>query len=222
LIINFTDTHHPTVVEVLTQVQYVVKKHLIGLVIQMGLVAGISIITYGIIGVKYFIMLGLLTGILNILPYIGILTAFVVTGVITFATGDLTQVIFVSIAVIIIHIIDANYILPKIVGSKVKVNSFLAMLGIVIGEMVWGISGMFLSIPIIAICKIVFDHVVGLKQWGFLLGEEETEGPIFSKTIQRFRRRNNPAPLVPDTANSIISPDSITHIEIKSPPTTGE
>lgn len=216
LIINFTDNHHPTVAEVLMQVQYVVKKYLIGLVIQMGLVAGLSIVTYGVIGVKYFIMLGLLTGILNILPYIGILTAFVITGVITFATGNLSQVIFVSIAVIVIHVIDANYILPKIVGSKVKVNSFLAMLGIVIGEMVWGIAGMFLSIPIIAICKIVFDHVNGLKQWGFLLGEEENEEPIFSKTIQRFRRRKEQAPLVPETINPVISPESITHIELPS------
>lgn len=187
LIINFTVNHHPTVLSVLDQIQYVVKKYLIGLVIQMSLVSAMATLTYGIIGVKYFIMLGLVTGILNILPYVGILAAFLITSIITFATGTLSQVLLVGIGVVVIHVIDANYIMPKIVGSKVKINSFLAMLGIVIGEMIWGISGMFLSIPIIAICKIVFDHVHDLKPWGFLLGEEDSEVPLFSKTFNRFR-----------------------------------
>jgi predicted PurR-regulated permease PerM len=188
LILNFTELHHPTVLSVLDQIQYVVKKYLIGLVIQMSMVSAMATMTYGIIGVKYFIMLGLLTGILNILPYVGILAAFLFTSIITFATGTLYQVLLVGIGVVVVHVIDANYIMPKIVGSKVKINSFLAMLGIVVGEMIWGISGMFLSIPIIAICKIVFDHVQGLKPWGFLLGEEDSEVPLFSKTFSRFRK----------------------------------
>lgn len=188
LILNFTELHHPTVLSVLDQIQYVVKKYLIGLVIQMSMVSAMATMTYGVIGVKYFIMLGLLTGILNILPYVGILAAFLFTSIITFATGTLYQVLLVGIGVVVVHVIDANYIMPKIVGSKVKINSFLAMLGIVVGEMIWGISGMFLSIPIIAICKIVFDHVQGLKPWGFLLGEEDSEMPLFSKTFNRFRK----------------------------------
>lgn len=196
LIINFTETHHPTVLSVLDQIQYVVKKYLIGLVFQMSLVAGLATLTFGVIGVKYFIMLGLLTGILNILPYVGILAALLITGIITFATGTMYQVLLVFAAVVIIHVIDANYIMPKIVGSKVKINSFLAMLGIVIGEMLWGISGMFLSIPVIAICKIVFDHVAALKPWGFLLGEEDSEVPLFSKTFSRLRKGNRVSPVI--------------------------
>ncbi|CDT23065.1 Permease (fragment) [Sphingobacterium sp. PM2-P1-29] len=78
-------------------------------------------------------------------------------------------------ALIIIHLIDSNFIVPKVVGSKVKVNSLFAMMAIIVGEMIWGISGMFLAIPILAICKIVMDRVKELKPWGFLLGEEDTK-----------------------------------------------
>ena len=65
--------------------------------------------------------------------------------------------------------------MPKVVGSKVQINSLIALLGLVIGELLWGISGMFLSIPVIAIIKIVFDRVKELNVWGYLLGEEEEE-----------------------------------------------
>jgi predicted PurR-regulated permease PerM len=60
-----------------------------------------------------------------------------------------------------------------IVGSKVKINPLITVIGVVVGEMIWGISGMFLSIPVIAVMKIVFDRVESLKPWGLLLGEEE-------------------------------------------------
>jgi predicted PurR-regulated permease PerM len=66
--------------------------------------------------------------------------------------------------------IDSNFIVPKIVGSKVKVNSLFAMLSIIIGEMVWGISGMFLAIPILAIVKIIMDRIKELNLGDFFRG----------------------------------------------------
>ncbi len=73
------------------------------------------------------------------------------------------------------HLIDSNFLLPLIVGSKVKINALITVLGVVTGEMLWGISGMFLSIPIIAMCKIIFDRIESLKPWGLLLGDEKDE-----------------------------------------------
>jgi predicted PurR-regulated permease PerM len=84
------------------------------------------------------------------------------------------------LALIVVHLIDSNFIVPKIVGSKVKVNSLFAMLSIIIGEMVWGISGMFLAIPILAIVKIIMDRIKELKPWGFLLGEEDSKDDVYS------------------------------------------
>ena len=69
-----------------------------------------------------------------------------------------------------IHLVDSNFLLPTIVGSKVKLNAFVTFLGLLLGEMIWGLSGMFLSIPIMAILKIIFDRVDDLKPWGYLLG----------------------------------------------------
>ena len=75
-----------------------------------------------------------------------------------------------AVSVAGIHAVDANLLLPTIVGSKVKLNALVTFLGIILGEMIWGLSGMFLSIPTLAILKIIFDRVESLKPWGFLLG----------------------------------------------------
>lgn len=128
-------------------------------------------------------MLALITGIFNIIPYIGIASSALLTSLITFATSSGSHVVFVIIAIIVIHLIDSNFIMPKVVGSKVQINSLIALLGLVIGELLWGISGMFLSIPVIAIMKIVFDRVEALTVWGYLLGEEEEE-PLRPKKLR--------------------------------------
>jgi putative permease len=126
------------------------------------------------LGIKYAVLLGLITGLFNIIPYIGIFTATVISVVITFATAAATtKVLFVLITLISTHLVDSNILLPAIVGSKVKINPLITVLGVVLGEMIWGISGMFLSIPVIAVLKIIFDRVESLRPWGVLLGEED-------------------------------------------------
>jgi predicted PurR-regulated permease PerM len=101
---------------------------------------------------------------------VGIFTALLLSVVITFATGNIRDTLYVAIGVIGIHAVDSNVLLPTIVGSKVRLNALLSFLGIVIGEMIWGLSGMFLAIPVMAIFKIIFDRIESLKPWGFLLG----------------------------------------------------
>jgi putative permease len=96
---------------------------------------------------------------------------------ITFATAAATgKVLLVLGTLVITHLVDSNVLLPVIVGSKVKINPLITVLGVVLGEMFWGISGMFLSIPVIAVLKIIFDRIESLKPWGILLGEEEKIG----------------------------------------------
>ncbi len=173
LVSLFREEHSVIVHDVVSNIQYIVKKYIVGLFLQMLIVSIMACIVFEIIGIKYAFLLGLITGIFNIIPYIGILTALLLTVLLTFSTMGSTSVLLVLVAVFIIHLIDSNYIMPKIVGSKVKINTLTALLGLVLGELIWGIKGMFLSIPIIAIFKVVFDRVEGLRPWGYVLGEDE-------------------------------------------------
>src|SRR5665811_2519216 len=133
-------------------------------------VAVVCCSVFMLLGIKYAILLGLITALFNIIPYIGIFTALLLNVVITFATtAAATKVLLVVITVVSMHLIDSNILLPLIVGSKVRINAFITLLGVVLGEMIWGISGMFLSIPVIAIIKIIFDRVESLQPWGLSL-----------------------------------------------------
>ncbi|WP_158827057.1 AI-2E family transporter [Mucilaginibacter lacusdianchii] len=158
------------VYEIVENIQRILRQYIVGLLLEMLIVSAVACIVFLIIGVKYAVLLGVITGLFNIIPYIGIFSALALSSLITFATGAVAKAVIVAIAVIVIHLLDANLLLPLVVGSKVRLNALITFLGIVLGEMLWGLSGMFLSIPTIAIMKIIFDHVEGLKPWGYLLG----------------------------------------------------
>ena len=170
----FLEENSTVVHDIIEQVQYMIRKYIIGLLIEMAIVSAVVCLVFWMLGIKYAVLLGLLTGLFNIIPYIGIFSALVISSLVTFATATVvSKVILVAVTLIIVHLIDSNVLLPVVVGSKVRINALVTVLGVVIGEMIWGIPGMFLSIPVIAVIKIVFDRIDGLKPWGIILGDEE-------------------------------------------------
>lgn len=173
-IVNVFDEKHKNKVEdIVSKIQNMTKQYITGLIIQIIIVSILTSIMLTILGVKYAFLLGLLTGILNVIPYLGIVISMLIACFISFATGSASTTVYVFLGYIGVHAIDGNLILPFVVGSKVKINALFSFIGIIIGEQLWGISGMFLCIPAIAIIKIIFERVDGLKPWGNLLGEEE-------------------------------------------------
>jgi putative permease len=174
LIAVFLDENAEVVHDIIERVQYMIRKYIIGLLIEMAIVSLVVCIAFWLLGIKYAILLGLITGLFNIIPYIGIFSALVISTLVTFATATVfSKVILVIITLVITHLIDSNILLPLVVGSKVRINALVTVLGVIIGEMIWGIPGMFLSIPVIAVLKIIFDRVEGFKSWGIILGDED-------------------------------------------------
>lgn len=167
----FHERHFSKVNEVIFEIQKIIKEYISGIFIQIILVTIMTAILLSVLGVKYAILLAVLTGLLNIIPYIGIIFTGFIACLISFATGG-NHTLFVFFGYIAIHALDGNIILPLVVGSKVKINALFTFIGLLIGELLWGISGMFLSIPFLAILKIIFERIEGLEPWGKLLGEE--------------------------------------------------
>ncbi|TSD65945.1 AI-2E family transporter [Inquilinus sp. KBS0705] len=166
----FNDDQSNVVMDIVENIQKILRQYILGLLIEMVIVAAMAISIFYFLGIKYATLLGIIIGLFNIIPYIGIFTALLLSVLVTFATGTISATIYVAVSVIGIHAIDANFLLPAVVGSKVRLNALISFIGIIIGEMLWGLSGMFLSIPVLAIFKIIFDRVESLKPWGYLLG----------------------------------------------------
>lgn len=173
LIAVFKKENAFAVFEVVERIKYIISRYMLGLMLEMLIVSGICCTVFLIGGLKYALLLGLITGLFNIIPYLGIATALVISTLITISTGVAAgKIILVGVTIILMHLIDSNVLLPLIVGSKVRINALITILGVILGEMLWGIPGMFLSIPVIAILKIIFDRVEPLQPWGLLLGDE--------------------------------------------------
>jgi putative permease len=187
LISVFLEENKVLVHDIIEQVQYIIRKYIVGLLIEMAIVAVFVSLVFWILGIKYAILLGLITGLFNIIPYIGIFTALIISTLITFATATVvSKVLLVIITLVVTHLIDSNVLLPIVVGSKVRINALITVLGVIIGEMIWGIPGMFLSIPIIAVLKIIFDRVESLQSWGIILGDEEKKQ---NKLARKFSKK---------------------------------
>lgn len=169
----FRKEYHAQLREILAQIKVSVQSYITGLIIEMIFVSILTGAGLYFLGIKYFMLLGILTGILNLIPYIGIIIAGVLT-IIASLTGtpDISIIIGIIIVNAVVQLIDNNILVPLIISSKVQINAFVSIVGIIIGGALAGISGMFLAIPILAILKIIFDRTENLEAWGYLMGND--------------------------------------------------
>lgn len=159
--------------EIISLIKVAVKSYILGLIFEMIIVSVLTTVGLSIIGVKYAIFLGILTGLLNLIPYLGILVAGVITIIVSLSgSPDLSLAFGVIIVNVIVQLIDNNILVPMVVSSKVEINALVSIVGIIIGGALTGISGMFLAIPIIAILKVIFDRIENLEPWGYLMGDD--------------------------------------------------
>jgi predicted PurR-regulated permease PerM len=168
----FGTSNQGRVSEIVAKTKTVIQRYLIGLIIEVVIVAVLEIATLLILGIEYAILLGIVGALLNLIPYIGGLVAVALPMMVALATKTSGwYAIYVLVIYYIIQLIDNNYIVPKIVASKVKINALFSVIAVIVGNALWGIPGMFLSIPLLAIIKLILDHIESLKPWGFLLGD---------------------------------------------------
>ncbi|WP_316829712.1 AI-2E family transporter [Pedobacter aquatilis] len=169
----FKTDDHAKVKEAIYETESIIKSYLIGLLIQITymtvLLGGILML----IGIKHALLIGVIFAILNLIPYVGALIGNVIGVLLTLTSSqELWPVLTVLGVIAFVQFLDNNILMPRIVGSKVKINALFAILGVFIGGSVAGISGMFLALPIVAVLKIIFDRTESFKQWGALLGDE--------------------------------------------------
>lgn len=169
----FSDDNAREVSTVLKQVKSAIQHYMYGLLLEGLIVASLNSIALLLLGVPYAILLGVLGALLNVLPFIGGILAVLLPLIIATITKDgfHTQVGTI-ISYIVIQFVDNHFLVPYIVSSKVKINALISIVIVLLGGAIWGISGMFLSIPFIGVLKIIFDRIPELRPWGKLLGDE--------------------------------------------------
>ena len=131
-----------------------------------------------IIGVKNALLLAAVASLLTIIPYAGTIAGSVFPVIMAIITEDSFQpAIWTGAVMIVIQAIDNYFIEPYVVGGEVNLSAMATILSIVCGGLVWGVAGTILFIPLLAIVKIICDHVESLKPYGYLMGDPDGNKP---------------------------------------------
>jgi predicted PurR-regulated permease PerM len=141
-------------------------------------------IGFSIVGVKYAVLFAIICGLLEIVPFVGNLVgnALAILMVII-QGGGMEMVIGVLITYLTVQFLQTYILEPLVVGAEVNINPLFTIIILVIGELVWGIPGMVLAIPLLGIVKIICDHIDSLKPYGYLIGSDK------KKRTSLFRKK---------------------------------
>ncbi len=168
----FGASDHNELNEVITQIKTLIQRYLMGLLLETAIIAALYSIGLLILGIEYAIVLGIMGAFLNLIPYIGSWIAASLPMMIAIVTKASPWFAILVLALyVFIQFIDNNFIVPKIVASKVKINALISIIAVIAFGAMWGIPGMLIAIPLTAIIKLIFDHIESLKPVGFLLGD---------------------------------------------------
>lgn len=170
----FKTTPQRKIDEVLNKIYQVVQSYLVGLITVMGIVAVLNTIGLVALGIDYAWFFGSLAALLMLLPYIGIAIGSILPALFALAVKDNAwYALGVVIWFQIVQFLEGNIITPNIVGSKVSINPLMAIIGIILGGMLFGLAGLIIALPLIATLKVIFDATPGMQAFGFLIGEPE-------------------------------------------------
>jgi len=184
----FPAAQHNKVKGALHETETIIKSYIVGLLIQ---ITYITVLLGGgllLLGIPHALLIGVIFAILNLIPYIGALFGNIIGVLLTLsASPELGDVITVVVTIAIVQFFDNNILMPRIVGGKVRVNALASLAGVFVGGALAGISGMFLSMPLLAVAKVIFDRSEAFKQWGVLFGDKLPEKkPLMIKRKQKL------------------------------------
>lgn len=178
----FAEENEGSVRKILTETKSAIQQYMFGLLLEAIIVATLNTTALLILGVKYAVLLGVIGALVNVIPFIGgILAVVMPVLIVTLTQSGIQTQIWVCIAYAIIQFTDNHFLIPYVVSSKVSINALISIVIVILGGALWGVSGMFLSIPFTGVLKIIFDRVPDLTPWGKLLG---TETPTKRKKLR--------------------------------------
>ena len=170
----FPDRKRDTVKTIITESARVAPQYLIGRLMLIGLLIILYSIGLGFSGVSNFILISVIAALLSLIPYVGNVIAFLMAVVFGYvSTGDTMTLVGIALTFTIAQFVESYVLEPYVVGDRVDVHPFFVILAVIIGNMVWGIMGMILAIPIVGILTVVLLHIKQLRPYGLLLSKED-------------------------------------------------
>jgi putative heme transporter len=157
-------------------IEGIIRGYISGLMIVVLIAGVLNSIGLLALGIDHAIFFGFLSGTLTMIPYVGITIGATLPALLALLTKDS---MWYAAGVVAVHgfvqFLEGNFITPKVTGSKISINAMAAIIALLIGGKLWGITGMILAVPAIGIAKILFSYSKSLSPLVILLSDEQNE-----------------------------------------------
>lgn len=168
----FSDHHKETVIRIMHKVKDVVQNYIKGMFVVICILAVLNSIALFSLGIKHALLFAVFAAFLNVIPFLGPFIGATLPIFFALLTkNSLWYPIGVFLAFYVIQLAESNIFTPKIVGGKVSMNPLMTIIALFVGNFIWGLAGMVLFIPGMAVLKVIFDEIDGMEAYGFLLGK---------------------------------------------------
>lgn len=186
VLMSFEEKHKVKVKNVVYKVKLVVQNYISGMFVVICILAVLNSIALLSLGIKHAFLFAGFAALLNVIPFLGPFIGAILPITFAFLTKDSLWYTFgVFLAFYVIQLFESNLFTPKIVGGKVSMNPLMTIIALFVGNFIWGLAGMILFIPGIAILKVIFDEVEGMEPYGFLLGDtKEAKKKVNRKSLR--------------------------------------
>jgi predicted PurR-regulated permease PerM len=168
----FPERHRALVGEILLDIERMMRKFLLGNALIALILSTATVLVFLLVGLPYPVVLGVLSGTLSIVPYLGLPLALLpggIVGLVSFESGGPFLVLIAAVTVL--HIVAANYLTPKLVGGGVRLNATASTVALLFFGVLWGGMGLVLGIPILAVLKCICDNIPSTRRIGRFFGE---------------------------------------------------
>jgi predicted PurR-regulated permease PerM len=187
--------NRPMVVRILKEIAAVVTRYMLGVTTVVLILCIFNSAGYMIIGIEYPLLLGVVSALFSFIPFFGNFIGGSIPFLFALLTEDsLIYSLRVFVFVYIVHLVENNILSPNIVGNNVRINPFVIILGLIMASMIWGLPGMLVIIPFLAMLKIIFKNIPVMQPYSYLLGMRGTKRHAITvenirKFAGKFRRK---------------------------------
>ncbi|MCH2046290.1 MAG: AI-2E family transporter, partial [Saprospiraceae bacterium] len=173
----------------INEINFVTKKYMQGIVTVVSILCVLNSLGLYLIGMKHFLLLGIIAAIMNFIPYFGTILGFAFPFLVALFLGESPLLAFRVLGLFfVIQFTENNILTPNIVGVKLKINPLIIIISVLLGGRVWGLPGMFVVVPIIGMIKILCDNEPSLKPYGYILGSEGVEKHAISFNFKKKKK----------------------------------
>ncbi|WP_417602518.1 AI-2E family transporter [Owenweeksia hongkongensis] len=185
----FSHKNHGQLGVTLKKVEGVVRNYILGLFAVILIIAVLNTVGLLALGIKHAVFFGALSAILTIIPYAGVMLGSLLPAIFALVTKDsLWYPVGVIGIFAVVQFLEGNFITPNIVGNQVSVNPFAAIVGLLVGGMMLGATGMIFAIPLLAIVKVICDSIEETRPIGYLIGSPPDDEELYEKRRKRAQR----------------------------------